>query len=113
MSLDVDLMVFKPVSVFSQNITHNLGTMADAVELHNGKSLYAILWQPDENGYINASDILSLLHEGLIELTSFPEKYKKYNPENGWGSYDNLVEFVSSYYAACLQIPEAELEVSR
>ena len=31
MSLDVDLMVTRPTSVYSGNITHNLGKMAAAV----------------------------------------------------------------------------------
>lgn len=113
MSLHVDLTVTKPVSIYENNITHNLTKMADSVLLSNGKSLYEILWRPEENGYTKACDILLLLHEGMIELTSFPERYKPYNPENGWGSYDNLVEFVSSYYIACLKNPEAELGVSR
>jgi hypothetical protein len=33
MSLDVDLMVTKPCSVFDGNITHNLGKMANEVYL--------------------------------------------------------------------------------
>ena len=45
MSLDVDLMVTQPVSVYSDNITHNLGKMADAVLLSNGNTLYQVLWQ--------------------------------------------------------------------
>ena len=50
MSLDVDLMVFQPVSVYTSNITHNLGKMADAVVLSNGKNLYQVLWRPEEHG---------------------------------------------------------------
>ena len=46
MSLDVDLMVTKPVSVFTQNITHNLNKMAMTVELSNGMTLYDVLWRP-------------------------------------------------------------------
>jgi len=39
MSLDVDLMVTQPVSVYSGNITHNLNSMAAAVVLSNGLTL--------------------------------------------------------------------------
>lgn len=39
MSLDVDLMVTQPVSVFDANITHNLGKMASEVKLSNGMRL--------------------------------------------------------------------------
>jgi hypothetical protein len=113
MSLDVDLMVLQPTSVFSLNITHNLGKMASEVKLENGKTLYDVLWRPDEHGYTQAIHIISLLHEGMVELICFPEKYKIFNPSNGWGSYEGLVDFVRKYHSACLDNPEAELRVSR
>ena len=113
MSLDVDLMVIQPTSIFSMNITHNLGLMARSVVLENGLTLYDVLWRPDEHGYYTASDIAPLLHEGMVKLISSPEEYKKYNPENGWGEYDGLVNFVREYYNACLTNPEAELRISR
>ena len=113
MSLSVTLMVTKPCEVYSRNITHNLGKMAHAVILSNGKTLHDVLWRPDEHGYTKASDILSLLHEGMVELICFPEKYKQYNPDNGWGSYDELVNFVREYHSACLDNPNADLEISR
>ena len=38
MSLDVDLVVMQPYSVFTSNITHNLGPMAKqaGIYLHGG-----------------------------------------------------------------------------
>ena len=113
MSLDVDLMVIQPTSIFSMNITHNLGKMAGAVKLENGKTLYEVLWRPDEHGYYTAEDISELLDEGWNILLSDPEKYKKYNPENGWGEYDGLCNFVYKYRNACWDNPEAELRISR
>ena len=114
MSLDVDLMVIQPTSIFSMNITHNLGKMAGAVELSNGMSLYDVLWRPDEQeGLSFARDISELLDEGWNILLSDPEKYKRYNPENGWGSYDGLCNFVYNYRNACWDNPDAELRVSR
>jgi len=115
MSLDVDLMVVKPVSVYSGNITHNLGKMADAVILSNGLTLYQILWRPEEcsYGYTKAFEIVSYLNEGLVELIRHPEKYRKFNPENGWGSYEGLVQFTRDYHSACLDNLDAELRISR
>ena len=114
MSLDVDLMVTQPVSVYESNITHNLGKMAQAVVLENGKTLYDVLWRPDEQeGLSFARDISELLDEGWNILLSDPEKYKRYNPENGWGSYDGLCNFVYNYRNACWDNPDAELRVSR
>ncbi len=113
MSLDVDLMVIKPTSIFSMNITHNLGKMASAVVLSNGKTLYDVLWRPEEHNYFTAEDISELLDEGFNILLSAPEEYKQYNPENGWGEYDGLVQFVYQYRNACWENPSAELRVSR
>ena len=114
MSLDVDLIVTQPVSVYSGNITHNLGAMAGAVVLSNGMTLYQVLWRPDEQqGLKFARDIVDLLDEGWNILLSDPEKYKQFNPENGWGSYDGLEKFVYNYRNACWDNPDAELRVSR
>ena len=113
MSLDVDLMVTQPVSVYSGNITHNLNSMAAAIVLSNGLTLYQILWRPDEHGLKFARDISDLLDEGWNILLSDPDKYKKYDPPNGWGSYEGLCDFVYRYRNACWDNPDAELRVSR
>ena len=114
MSLDVDLMITQPTSVYSGNITHNLGAMAGAVVLSNGMTLYDVLWRPDEQqGLKFARDIVDLLDEGWNILLSDPEKHEQFNPENGWGSYEGLEKFVYNYRNACWDNPDAELRVSR
>lgn len=114
MSLDVDLMVTQPTSVYSGNITHNLGAMAGAVVLSNGMTLYEVLWRPDEQqGLKFARDIVGLLDEGWNILLSDPDKYQQFNPENGWGSYEGLCYFVYNYRNACWDNPDAELRISR
>jgi hypothetical protein len=113
MSLDVDLMVTKPCSVYSANITHNLGKMADAVVLSNGKTLYQVLWRPEEHGWKTAEDIVDMLDEGWNILLADPEKFRMFTPENHWGSYEGLCEFVYQYRNACWDAPDAELSVSR
>jgi len=113
MSLDVDLMVTKPCSVYSANITHNLGKMADAVVLSNGKTLYQVLWRPEEHGWKTAEDIVEMLDEGWNILLADPEKFRMFTPENHWGSYEGLCEFVYQYRNACWDAPDAELSVSR
>ena len=113
MSLDVDLMVTQPCSVYSANITHNLGAMAKEVNLSNGMTLYQVLWRPEEKGLYFAREISELLDEGWNLLMADPVKYKKFNPENGWGSYEGLVNFVYEYRNACWDTPDAELRASR
>ena len=116
MSLDVDLMVTQPTSVFSRNITHNLGKMASEVKIPymaGTVTLYTILWRPEELQFTKAREIADLLDGGWNILLSDPEKYKQFNPENGWGSYEGLCDFVYNYRNACWENPEAELSVSR
>lgn len=74
------------------NITHNLAKMAKQCEV-NGVSLYTLLWYPDEV-LINGKPSISYCQNILIlyiELKAHRETYEKFNPSNGWGSYDSLL----------------------
>jgi len=113
MSLTVSLMVPKPVSVYDNNITHNLSKMASEVKLSNGLSLYDVLWRPDEHELELAEDIVELLDEGWNILVSEPDRFRQLNPENGWGNYDGLCKFVYEYRNACWNEPNATIEVCR
>jgi hypothetical protein len=72
-----------------------------------------VLWRPDECGWKYAKDIAELLDEGWNILLSDPEKFKKFEPDNGWGSYEGLEKFVYNYRNACWDNPEAELRICR
>ena len=93
--------------VYSRNITHNVNNIARAA------GIYEHLWRPDEIGITNAKQLIVPLRVGLSILESNPEKFRKMNPDNGWGSYDGLVDFVRDYLAACEAHPGAMVEVSR
>lgn len=107
MSLDVQLSVPKPTSVYENNMTHNLNKMADAA------GIYEALWRPGEIGITKASQLIEPLTAGLERLRADPEKFKAYNPSNGWGTYEGLVDFVTSYLAACKEYPDADVTASR
>jgi len=93
--------------VFCRNITHNLGLMADKA------GIYKVLWRPDEYGFVKAIDIIGILEKGLKLLKDNPERFEKYNSENGWGLYKNFVPFVEAVLEACKEYPNAIIEVSR
>lgn len=103
MSLDVSLTE----SVYSANITHNLGKMAKEA------GIYEALWRPEENGYYTASDLIEPLTKGLALLTSDPERFKALNSPNGWGMYEHFVPFVAQYLEACVAHPRAYVNASR
>ncbi len=107
MSLDVYLTALRPTEVYACNITHNLGAMAQAA------GLYTPLWRPEEITITAAKQLIEPLSAGLERLRSEPDAMRQLNPSNGWGCYENLVEFVERYLAACRENPDATVMVSR
>jgi hypothetical protein len=99
--------------LFWGNITHNLARMASYVNIIGVGSLYSILWRPDEQNLSTAGQLIPYLEEGLKYLEENPDYLKAFNPQNGWGSYEGLVEFVRDYLAACKKWPSAEIHISR
>jgi hypothetical protein len=93
--------------VYSANITHNLGEMAQEA------GIYQALWRPEEEGYYTASDLIEPLTRGLALLTSDPERFKAFNSPNGWGMYEHFVPFVAKYLEACVTHPDARVDASR
>ena len=107
MSLDVHLQSPETEEcLYWRNITHNLNSMAKEA------GIYHHLWRPEELGILRAVELIDPLREGLHQLKSFPSKFKALNPENGWGSYEGLVEFVENYLNACYKYSDALIDVS-
>jgi hypothetical protein len=93
--------------VYTDNITHNLGSMAAEA------GIYKHLWRPEEINITKANELIEPLRHGLHSLKMDPERFKKLNPENGWGTYEGLIQFVENYLNACYQYPDTNIEVSR
>lgn len=93
--------------LYTANITHNMTEMASKA------GLYGALWRPDENAWTVAKDLIPTLKNGLAKLKAKPDYFKQFNPENGWGSYELLVEFVENYLKACKKYPKAVIGISR
>lgn len=113
MSLDVDLIsdVCDQCGhggiVYPDNTTHNLGVMADVA------GIYMYLWRPEELNIAVAEDLITPLTSGLNLLYSDPARFQKLDAPNGWGTYMQLVRFVSGYLDACKKYPKAKVVVSR
>ena len=92
--------------VFEINFTHNLTDMASEVKLKCGLTLYKLLWKP--RGL--AEDNLPLFEESLKILREKPEYFKKWNPKNKWGSYEDLTDRVlMKVIEACKKYPRTIL----
>lgn len=118
MSLDIYLKVklfdqhgryFDDKVVFDANITHNLGKMAQMA------GLYTIMWRPEEwdTSIDEARDLVRPLTRGIQNLVDRQDEMMEFNPENGWGNYDNLLDTACDYLIACLRYPRAEIGISR
>lgn len=98
---------YEEARLASLNVTHNMNKMAEAV------GLYQVLWSPEELGITTASQMIEPLEKGIKELTANPDKYKEYNPPNGWGNYDIFVSFCRSVLSTCEENPDAIIDVSK
>jgi len=98
---------YEEARLASHNVTHNMNKMAEAV------GLYQVLWSPEEIGITTASQMIEPIEKGIRELMSNPDKYKAYNPPNGWGNYDIFVSFCRSVLSTCKENPDAIIDVSK
>ena len=103
--LDMTPQEYETDRVYSANITHNLNKMAAEA------NIYKHLWHPDEIGVTHARQLIEPLEVGLALLRSDPDRFRKFNPVNGWGNYEGLVSFVRDYLAACREYPDAMVRV--
>jgi hypothetical protein len=113
--------------VYSANITHNLGTMADRAGIyealwrpHRLKPGYDIPeddhkaeWEYEDNNPVRAYEIIEIIEKGLDDMKARPEYYEKFNSPNGWGTYKNFVPFIEKYLAALKEFPDAQVVCDR
>lgn len=117
MSLDVELYImvdtggYEParISLYEANITHNCGVMADQA------GVYGMIWRPEEerSKVKKAGDIVKRLGKAIDDMEKRPEHYKKFEADNGWGTYDQFVLWLQEYLEACVEHPKALVRASR
>ena len=107
MSLDVYLTRPGTEEVYSANITHNLGKMAQEA------GIYEALWRPEEIGVTKAEQLIGPLTDGLAKMKADPKRFEAFNASNGWGLYEHFVPWIEKYLNACRESPEADVRASR
>jgi hypothetical protein len=65
------------------------------------------LWRHEELNFTRGEQLIEPLQKGLLQLRAEPEHYRRFNPANGWGSYEGLVAFVERLLEACREHPTA------
>jgi hypothetical protein len=107
MSLSVYLEGEDGEELFSANITHNLGPMADAA------GIYKAVWRPEENGFAYAGQVAPVLKAGLLKMALAPSEFKQYDSPNGWGLYKHFLPWLAEYLEACTKHPDAKVSACR
>lgn len=96
-----------PEPEYEANITHNLSAMAEEAGVLDA------VWYPERLGIERAEQLIDPLAQGILVLEREPERFKKFNAPNGWGTYEQLLDWLSRYYNACCKYPKAKVWVSR
>ena len=102
------------------NITHNLRRMAEDClsfdEYGQCYNLYDLLWRdtqaPFTGDYLNV--YIAHLAYCLYILKDDSEHFKQFNPPNGWGTHEQLCDFVEQFIKALVNMPSgSSIEYSR
>lgn len=101
------MVAIHPEPDYEANITHNLSPMAREA------GIYEAIWEPERLGIERAEQLVPYLTGGIAMLEGNPERFKKFNAENGWGTYDQLLGWLVRYLNACRKYPKAKVWVSR
>jgi hypothetical protein len=117
MSWDADLTDPDGYEVMNVNYTHNTNEMiSEALRLEEGEPAppcggslgFAIgpAWWDRLNGLngVDGSEYLATIARGL---RTQPERFRRMNPDNGWGSYDQLLGLIDEMATTSRNCPDA------
>lgn len=91
-------------SDISFNITHNISGMWTEAGIKH--VLYG--YEPHTVG-----EVIDDLKAGLALMESDPERFKKFDAPNGWGTYPDAVDFLREVIEGFEPYPDAQILVSR
>jgi hypothetical protein len=120
MSLDMYLRDRHEVN--GLNVTHNLGKMASHVivrhitidnPMDSVLTLYDLTWNFVESDYKVGSDISESLYRAIRYMVAHKKQLLKYDSQNGWGTYDGLLNFTIGLLEITLRYPDEIIEVSK
>lgn len=59
-------------------------------------------WDYAQSKWYNVADVLPNIRHGIAELQERPDKYRKYNASNGWGTVKDALDALKSLYQCIL-----------
>lgn len=88
-------------TVFERNYTSNVFPMMREA---------GIVW--GEYHEMSAAQVAPDLHGCIDTMESYPDTYRALNPENGWGDYEDCLDFLKDVEVACWMYDKATVHVS-
>lgn len=90
-------------SAHDHNVTHNLAPMFREA---------GVDWHDYKGGDRTAAALLREVATALSNLVDQPERFRRMDPPNGWGSYEGAVAFLARLAVDCIRHPDAIVQVS-
>lgn len=91
---------------FEANYTYNVSPMF--YEAFKGMLDDGISGLHEKTG----KDARHMLEIAIARMQDDPEKYKQWNPDNGWGSYEGALNLLCTLRGWCISAPLARFRVS-
>lgn len=60
-----------------------------------------------------ASSVAEGLAVAVDRIKRNPERYREFEPDNGWGTVESTLEFLEAILAACIAHPATTMRISR
>lgn len=101
-SLTIDTGAPEATVVYSRNHTSNTAQMWREA----GCDIAAFDGMP-------APEFAASLGPAIEKMKAEPDRFRAYEPGNGWGSFETTIEFLTELLIACGTHPKTTVEVSR
>lgn len=103
MSLDIYITAKRETEIYERNVTYNLAKMYyKCIDKEKGfKKLDGM----------NCKEALPIVENAIIDMLVNADEYKKLNPENGWGSYEGLLETLQEIRKCCKENFDGKISV--
>jgi hypothetical protein len=99
-----------PIGVGSLDANHTCNT-GNMIAVASGAAEYTEGTTPSGWNGKRAAEVAKICWEAIRELRAKPDDYRKYEPENKWGTVETAIEFLEIVLTGCLRAPQATVRV--